>query len=81
MSVYQQLTMQNKEIKLFFLLVAHLSSFINQPNFRPIVCWNIVLNYAQTINVESELLTETQMNDSPIDLLSFAHFKKELKEN
>jgi hypothetical protein len=81
MSVYQQLTMQNNEIKVYFLLIAHLSSFINQPIFWPIACWNSVLNYAQTINVESESLTETQMNDSTIDLLSFARLLKEFKDN
>lgn len=81
MSVYQQLTMQNNEIKVYFLLIAHLSSFLNQPIFWPIACWNSVLNYAQTINVESELLTETQMNDSTIDLLSFAQLLKEFKDN
>ena len=81
MSVYQQLTMQNNEIKVYFLLIAHLSSFINQPIFWPIACWNSVLNYAQTINVESEPLTETQMNDSTIVLLSFARLLKEFKDN
>jgi hypothetical protein len=81
MFVYQQLTMQNNEIKVYFLLIAHLSSFLNEPNFRPIACWNSVLNYAQTINVESEVLTETQMNESLINLLSFAQLLKELKEN
>lgn len=74
MFVYQQLTMQNNEIKVYFLLIDHLSSLINKPNFGPIKCWNSVLNYAQTINVQSEPLTETQMNNSTIGLLSFAQF-------